>query len=261
MFNVLRIGSSGMKAEQKSMDNIADQIANVSTDGYKKKRIDFNELLMNKIDGSQVKLSANAKNPGINAGAKSDISKIDFSQGEILPSENNFHIALEGAGFFGVFTKQGNLLLTRNGGFHQNSDKSVTDDSGNRLSIEYTVPEDKWPQSTDISINKNGLITTADSSGNVEELGKVILYMPENDDSLISLGKGDYIQEKGATLFNSKDNADKNYGDVRQKALESSNVDMIQSMTDMIATQRSYQANAKSIETTDEMLSEINSVL
>jgi len=261
MFNGLKIGSSGMRTAQNVMDNVADQIANAATSGYKKKQVDFTSLLMNKIGDTQVELSVNSKDIGINIGSKAVLSKTDFRQGGIAPSEGDFHMAVEGKGFFGVVTKEGNLVLTRNGGFHMNADFSITDDAGNQLSMETYLPQNQWPDGSKLNINEEGFITTVDVENQIVGLGRVIVYSPENNDELISLGEGKYTQTNGLALFNSVDNPDRTFGDIRHKAIENSNVDTLQSMTDMLTTQRAYQANARSTTTADTMLDVINQIL
>jgi flagellar basal-body rod protein FlgG len=160
-----------------------------------------------------------------------------------------------------VVSQQGELMLTRNGAFHQNADNSVTDDSGNRLSMDCYVPPAQWPQSSEVRIGTDGAITAIGEQGSILQLGKVIIYAPENSDELVSLGEGRYAQKQGLPLYNSADNPEIGYGALRQKALESSNVDTIKSMTDMIMTQRAYQVNAKSITTADDMLEVINTIV
>lgn len=261
MFNGLRIGSTGMKSSQHVMDNVADQIANSATDGYKKKQVNFSELLMNQIGRNQVQLSADAEGSGISAGSKAIFSKTDFSQGTVTPSAGSFHLAVEGRGFFGVVSPEGDLMLTRNGAFHQNADHSVTDDSGNLLSMEITVPLTQWPEGTAVRISEEGVATARNAQGETVELGRVILYLPENSDELVSIGEGRYVQPDNLALYSSADNPERGFGDLRQNALEHSNVDTIQSMTDMIVTQRAYQMNAKSVTTADDMLQVINTIL
>ena len=261
MFNGLKIGSSGMRTAQNVMDNVADQITNASTSGYKKKQVDFTSLLMNKIGDTQVELSANAKEAGINIGSKAIFSKTDFRQGGIAPSEGDFHMALEGNGFFGVANKEGELLLTRNGGFHMNADFSITDDSGNLLSMETYFPQNQWPDGSKLNINEEGIITTMGDENQIVALGRVIVYSPENNDELISVGEGKYVQPNGLALYNAIDNPDRTYGAIRHKAIENSNVDTLQSMTDMLTTQRAYQANARSVTTADTMLDVINQIV
>lgn len=261
MFNGLRIGSTGMKSSQHVMDNVADQIANSSTDGYKKKQVNFSELLRNEIGRNQVEITENGAGSSISAGSKVIFSKTDFSQGTVIPSAGSLHLAIEGRGFFGVVTSEGNLMLTRNGAFHQNADHSITDDQGNLLGMELTVPLEQWPESAAVRISQEGVATTRNAGGETVELGRVILYLPGNSDELVSIGEGRYVQPDNLALYNSADNPERGFGALRQNALEHSNVDTIQSMTDMIVTQRAYQMNAKSVTTADDMLQVINTII
>lgn len=261
MFNGLRIGTTGMKTAQRVMDNVADQIANSETNGYKKKEVNFSELLRNKIGANQVQLSENAANAAIGAGSRAVVSKTNFAQGMIGESSGIYHMAIEGNGYFGVNDSEGNLMLTRNGAFQKNGDQSITDQDGNLLSMETYLPQSQWGDSQFISINSDGLISGRTADGASQSLGRVILYQVESQDQLISLGEGKYIAGNNTPLFNSTDNPGRTYGDVRQMALEKSNSDIVQSMTDMIITQRAYQVNAKSVTTADEMLEVINTIV
>lgn len=261
MFNGLRIGTTGMKTAQRVMDNVADQIANSETNGYKKKEVNFSELLRNEIGSNQVELSQNAENAAIGAGSRAVISKTNFNQGMITESEGVYHMAIEGNGYFGVTDPQGNLMLTRNGAFQKNGDQSITDEEGNLLSMETYLPQTQWGDSQFISISSEGLISGRTSEGQVQNLGRVMLYQVESQDQLVSLGEGKYMAGNNIPLYNSADDPGRAYGNVRQRALEKSNADIVQSMTDMIITQRAYQVNAKSVTTADEMLEVINTIV
>ncbi|HSL86981.1 MAG TPA: flagellar hook basal-body protein, partial [Bacteroidales bacterium] len=193
MFNGLRIGTTGMKTAQRVMDNVADQIANSDTNGYKKKEVNFSELLRNEIGENQVMLSENAENAAIGAGSRAVISKTNFTQGIIMPSEGTFHMAIEGNGYFGVSDPEGNLMLTRNGAFQKNGDQSITDESGNLLSMVTYLPQNQWGDSNQISITSEGLISGRGPAGESQVLGRVMLYQADSSDSLISLGEGKYI--------------------------------------------------------------------
>ncbi|HAE62784.1 MAG TPA: flagellar hook-basal body protein [Eubacteriaceae bacterium] len=259
MYTGLSIGKSGMRGAQNALDNTADQIANASTDGYKKKQVNFNQLLMNEIGENQVAVSPNAQNAGISAGSKAVFSKTDFNQGTLKPSSGDFHMAIEGRGFFGVTSSTGEIMLTRNGGFHQNSDNSIADDNGNLLNVDLYIPYEQWPNSEDFSVSSQGVISGLDEDGNLLELGQVLLYSPGNNDELISLGEGLYIQQPGLALYSSAEN--EGFGEIREKMLEGSNVDIGKAMAEMIVTQRTYQVNAKSVTTADEMLDVINTIV
>lgn len=260
MFNGLRIGTSGMKTAQKVMDNVADQIANLDTNGYKKKEVVFHDLLRNEIGENEVRLSQNAGNAAISAGSRASSVQTDFRQGSLVPSEGIYHLAIEGNGYFGTVKPSGDLVLTRNGAFHLNADQSITDDEGNLLSMDTYVPTTAWDHSS-LAINAEGLISGKTLDGTAQALGRVILYAPGTSDALISLGEGKYLAPEGAALANSVDDGTAAFGQVRQRALEKSNADMIRSMTDMIVTQRAYQVNAKSVTTADEMLEVINTIV
>ena len=259
MYTGLNIGKSGMRSAQKVMDNTADQIANSTTEGYKKKQVNFSQLLMNEIGDNQVEVSANAQNSGINAGSKTVFSKTDFIQGTIVPSTGDFHLAVEGRGFFGVLSPEGEMMLTRNGGFHKNADNSITDDNGNLLAMELFVPYDQWPAGEGYSVSGQGVVGSKDDEGGYLELGRIILYSPGNNDELVSVGEGRFIQQPGLPLYNSAE--DEGFGEIRQRMLEGSNVDMGKTMADMIVTQRVYQVNAKSVTTADDMLDVINTMV
>lgn len=240
MNNILSIGKSGLKSNQFKMDSIADNIANVSTNGYKNKEVAFQELL---------------NNDEINVGSKGSLSKIDFSQGTLVESPYQYNMAISGNGFFGVIGENDALLLTRNGGFHMNEDMSITDDNGYPLYIDYEIPAEEWPID-DVTISANGDIWT-----NEEELylGRVVLFYPENLDTLTQLGEGRYFPSANVALYDSLENEDL-FGQINQYFLESSNVDMTESFAEMITTQRAYSISAKAVQTTDEMMGIINNI-
>lgn len=256
MFNVLSIGKTGLNSMQKKVDSIADDLANVNTYGYKRKEISFRELLVNEISNNEVLKSANVNHGAINAGSKSEVGTINFKQGSMIKSAGDFHLAIEGEGFFGIRDKDGNLMLTRNGGFHSNGDNTVSDDRGYLLDIDFYVPFQQW-ESGSPSISKNGEITM-DLNGQREVVGKIILYNPERLDSLISLGEGRYGFPQN-TILNSSLNGGE-FGSIVQHTLESSNVEISKSITEMIVAQRSYSLNAKGIQTTDDIMSMINNI-
>src|SRR5690625_1712621 len=256
MYRLLNINRTGLRAIETKVDSLADNLSNIETYGYKAKDVTFQELLTNQVHNNDVLLSGNVNHSRINAGSKSSLTGINFQQGNITPSTGDFHLAIEGDGFFGVYDRDGNLMLTRNGGFHINADKTITDDNGNPLSMELYVPFDQWEVSQ-VKISNNGLITT-NINGEPIELGRVILYRSEVLDSLAPLGEGRYMPAANLPLYNSLESD--NFGQIIQHALEASNVELAKSMTELIIAQRAYSFNAKSLENTDEIMSLINNI-
>lgn len=238
MFNVLNVNKSGLKSMQNKMDSISDNIANLNTNGYKSKEVSFRELL---------------NNEEINAGSKSVIGKINYKQGAFIESPYDYHMAINGEGFFGVIDEENNLMLTRNGGFHKNEAGIIVDDNGYAVVVDYIEPVEEWG---------NKVIISADGTIKNNEdtiLGKIVLFKPENLDSLISLGESRYMPSGNVEIYSSLED-NENFGEIAQHFLESSNVDIIGSLADMITTQRAYSLNAKAVQTTDEIMNMINGI-
>lgn len=257
MNSILNIGKTGLHSVQRKMNAISDDIANVNTYGYKRKDIGFQELLNNEIHENDVVLSGNAADKNINMGAKSSIASVNFEQGAIIDSPREFDLAIEGQGFFGLVDGEGNLSLTRNGNFHLNPDGTLTNGIGYYLDIDYNLQPENWPEG-DITIANNGEIFH--QAGNQStNLGRIVLYSPTVLDSLVPLGEGRYLATDNINLYNSTDYPDA-FGDIRQNALEASNVNLAKSLSDMIAFQRSYSLNLKAVQTTDEIMSMINNI-
>lgn len=238
MYNVLNVGKSGLKSMQYKMDSVADNIANVNTNGYKGTEVSFQELL---------------NNEEINAGSKSIIGKVNFQQGNLVESPFDYHMAISGDGFFGVVDENDNLMLTRNGGFHMDENGIICDDNGYPLVVEYIVPVEEWEGK--VNISTDGSIM--DNENTI--LGKVLLFRPENLESLTPLGEGRYLPSGDVELYDSMENSE-NFGEINQYFLEGSNVDIVESLADMITTQRAYSLNAKAVQTTDDIMSIINGI-
>ena len=183
------------------------------------------------------------------------VIQINFKPGNLIESPFDYHMAISGEGFFGVIDENNNLMLTRNGSFHMNGNYTITDDNGYPLVAEYYTPIEEWGDN--INISANGEITDEKSDEMI--LGKVILFKPQNLDSLVSLGEGRYLPSGNVELLDSMEN-DEVFGDINQHFLEASNVDIIESLADMISTQRAYSLNAKAIQTTDDIMGLINDI-
>jgi flagellar basal-body rod protein FlgG len=246
MYKILSTGKAGMKSNQFKMDAIADNIANVSSNGYKNKDVAFQELLTN---------------DEINVGSKANLARHNLTQGVFTESAYDYHMAIAGDGFFGLLDEDSVLMLTRNGAFHMDGEKNIVNDQGYPVYIDYTIPKEEWPDKG-ISIASNGEIrATVETGTDIEQifLGRIVLFTPGNTDSLISLGEGRYLPPDNGQLYNSLQNEEM-FGDIHQYYLESSNVDLTQSFADMIMAQRAYSLNARAVQTTDEIMNMINDI-
>lgn len=235
----LHIGRSGLNANQRKMDSIADEISNVNTIGFKKKEISFRELL-------------NTEN--ISAGTTGLVSKVNYKQGTFIESQSPFNMAIEGDGFFGTM-RNDQIMLTRDGGFALDNENNVVDKDGNKLIIDYVVNPEEWTNEN-ITVDEEGNIYQ-NNDGKSTLLGKIVLFFPQNIDSLTPIDSGKYISN-GEVYSSREENYD--FGNIKQYFLEQSNVDLTNSLTDMLITQRAYSMSSKIVETADEIYNMTNNL-
>jgi flagellar basal-body rod protein FlgG len=240
MLNILGIGRSGLRANQFKLDALADEIANVNTDGYKAKKVSFQELLIDE---------------DTSVGTRASLSKTDFSQGILKETGQKWDLAIEGPGFFGIGDENGNIALTRNGAFRMNGDGILTDEKGNKVEVEYLEGYEE--------VNHQSITVTGDGEllsikdGAAETVGRITLFIPENPNSMLHLGEGMFLPQAGAEVLNSQNSGD-SIGMIHSGFLEGSNADITKAMTEMIVTQRSYSLNAEAVRSTDDLMRLVN---
>lgn len=260
MIRGLYTAASGMTAQQHQIDVTSNNIANVNTSGFKKDRAEFQDLMYQRLNYTGGATSENTRNPtGIDVGLGVRVSGIQksFTQGEIQTTGNVLDIAIEGDGFFKVTMPDGDTAYTRNGGFKVNSEGSIVNGNGYLLDPEIVIPDNFL----DITVAQDGTVTGVDpTTGLEEELGQITLADFINPAGLRPIGE---------TLFQvstaSGDPIDgipteENFGGLRQGMIEMSNVSLVTEMVDLITAQRAYEAGAKAIQTTDTMLSKVNTL-
>lgn len=258
MIRSLYTGTTGMNSQQLSMDVIANNLANVSTTGFKKSTTDFQDLLYEtiKVPGSQT--SADTQSPtGIMVGMgvrPAAVTKV-FSQGELIQTENELDVAIEGEGFFEIELPNGNSGYTRSGAFKRDSDGNITNSNGYLIIPSITIPDN----SRQITISETGVVS-AILAGDTEstEVGNLELVTFTNNAGLSAEGNNLYVETGASGTPSSGTPGDDGYGILIQTFLEGSNVNIVQEMANMITTQRAYEINSKSIQTSDEMMQTTN---
>lgn len=251
MIRNLQIGKAGLDAFQKKMDSIANNIANVQTTGYKKQNVDFEDLFYDTMDGKGIPLSQEAKEKGLEIGLGSKIKgeyRV-FEQGNLEESPNPLDLAIKGEGFFGVYDKEGNLMLTRDGNFSLDKNGYLVDKYGNRVALDSNRSLSQWSRE-ELRIDGEGNIIAS----NNQRIDKILLYSVEDKSLLVSKGNNNYqvVGQKWIT------NRNRDLGEIKQGYLEKSNVDIGNEMIQMIITQRAYQMNIKSVQSADEMWTMVN---
>ena len=254
MSNAMHVAKTGLNAQNTRMQVIANNLANVNTTGFKRDRANFESLLYQVIKDSGVQTSGETKtNSAFSVGTGVRIINADklFSQGNIVSSENSLDVSIDGSGFFQVLMPDGRIGYTRNGAFGRSAEGLLTTASGYVVQPEVAIPEGV----TNINISADGIVTV-ENPGEVEaeEVGQFQLASFPNPRGLQPIGQSMLIETPAsgpAVIANPYQNG---FGSLVQGALESSNVNVVQELVDMIETQRAYEVNSKAISGVDDML-------
>jgi flagellar basal-body rod protein FlgG len=254
MHPALWISKTGLDAQQMDVRMISNNLANVSTIGYKKDRPIFEDLLYQNVlqAGSQYNQSTEVPSglmlgTGVNPVATQKM----FIQGNIINTENSLDLAINGRGFFQVLQVDGTLQYTRDGQFQINSTGNIVTANGLLLQPTITIPND----AQSLSIGVDGTVTvTLPGTTTTSTLGQLQLADFINPAGLQPMGNNLYgeTMASGTPILNTPTTT--GMGALMQGNLESSNVNVVEELVRLIETQRAYEMNAKSIETVDGML-------
>jgi len=254
MMQSLRIAATGMNAQQLNVDVLSNNIANVNTTAFKRGAPAFTDLMyQNRIGVGAITSGAGTLAPtglqiglGVNVGS---VYKI-MEQGTVSNTGNDFDLAMSGRGFFRVNMPDGTISYTRDGTFQINQDGQLVTKEGYTVDPAITVPAD----ATDFTVTKTGVVS-AKVAGVVTELGTITVSMFTNEAGLESVGDNYYVETEASGAPVDTNLAENGAGTIVQGALETSNVDPIESITRLITAQRAYEMNSKIITAADQMLS------
>ena len=247
--------ATGMEAQQLNLNTIANNLANVNTTGFKRSKIEFQDLLYQKPRSAGAEAAGGNVIPtGIEIGNGSRVaatSKV-FTQGQVTQTGKELDIAIQGDGFFEVQRPDGTTAYTRDGSFNLNaSGQVVTSDGLPVLSGFQAVPTG----TTSISVAETGEVTVEGPSGS--QTYRISLTRFANPAGLKSLG-GNLYEETNASGTPEQGNpGEQGFGQVLQRYLEGSNVNIVEEMVNLIVAQRAYEISSKSIQTSDEMLQNV----
>ncbi len=257
--------ATGMKSLQMAIDTVANNLSNVNTTGFKRQRIEFKDLLYEKLDfrdGNDDGLGVPV-NLEVGHGVTPSATVRQFEQGSLMPTENQLDVAIEGEGFFEVIDDNGQIYYTRDGSF-----KFGLTESGNRLvtSEGYLVQGvdgeiNLEGEYNDVSIDQRGIISVKyndSEDGSYTEIGQLKLVKVPNPAGMVSHGLNLYktTAASGAAAVPEDESA----GEVMQGYIETSNVQVVEEMINMITMQRAYEINSKAIQTSDQMLELANNL-
>ncbi len=258
MLRSLYTAATGMIAQQMQIDVTSNNIANVNTIGYKKQRAEFADLMYQTMEYAGTSTSMDTVSPtGIEVGLgvrPTAISK-QFTQGNFKETSNPLDMAITGQGFFQIELPDGETAYTRNGSFKLDDEGSIVNSDGYKMIPEMTIPDD----ATQISIGSDGTVSIL-QAGQTEmaDIGQIELANFINPAGLHSLGDNNFIDTSASGDVIVGTPGLDGFGQTKQNFVEMSNVQLVEEMTDLITGQRAYEANSKSITTSDEMLQTIN---
>lgn len=258
MIRSLYTSATGMKANQLYIDNISNNLANVNTTGYKKSKLEFQELLYQTLVEPGSSAADGAKSPAglqLGLGVRSAANQKMFGQGNLQETKNPFDLAITGEGFMQVQMPSGEIGYTRDGSIKVSSDGTLVTSQGYPLEPQITVPDGGH----DIQVDASGKVSVilADS-GTTEEIGQIEMAKFLNEGGLKSLGNNLYQASSASGDPETGTPGTNGMGTLAQGFLEASNVELVEEMVNMIVAQRAYEISAKAIQTSDSMLQMAN---
>ncbi len=260
MLKSLNTAATGMKAQQTNMDVIANNIANVSTTGFKKARAEFEELMYQTVKEPGAATGANSVSPTgvqIGLGVKTNSIQRDFAQGSTTVTKNALDVEIQGTGFFPVQLPSGQIAYTRDGSLKKGPNGRIQDKNGNVLQPEITIPRG----STGVEISGDGQVKIINGLNTVpQSVGQMQLVNFINPAGLKSVGMNLFIPTNASGLPQQGVPGTSGMGIVAQGQLETSNVNIVDEMVNMIGAQRAYETNSKVIQASDQMLQYMNNL-
>lgn len=261
MLPSLWIAKTGLEAQQTKMGVISNNLANVSTTGFKRDRAIFEDLIYQNVRQAGAQSSQDTTLPTglmIGTGVRTVATEKLHTQGNVMQTGNALDLAIQGRGFFQVLRPDGSLAYTRDGSFKIDSQGQVVTSNGYQLQPALTIPDDA--QSVTIGVDGIVSITTAGASAPTQ-LGTVQLADFINPSGLQPIGENLYVETGASGDPQTSNPGLSGLGTLNQGMLEASNVNTVEELVNMIETQRAYEINSKAISTSDQMLQYVNQQL
>ena len=258
MIRALYTAASGMNAKQANIDNIAHNLANVNTTGFKKSRVEFEDLVYQKIKAAGSPSSSEGESPvGLEAGlgSRAVATARNFTSGNLRSTGSPLDIAIEGNGFFQVSIPGGETGYMRSGMFHISGQGEVVTNEGYQLQPNLSIPAN----ATSITISKDGIVSvTVPGQGTPQQVGTLELAQFQNPAGLEARGGNLFVVTNASGDPTTGVPGTDGLGTLVQGFVEDSNVSVVEEMVNMILGQRAYEANSKVIRAADEMLQQVN---
>ncbi len=253
MLRSLWIAKTGMESQQTNIDVISHNLANVSTNGFKRSRPVFEDLIYQTLRQPGAQASQQTQVPSglqIGTGARPVATERIHIQGNLQQTGNSLDLAIQGTGFFQVQLADGTLAYTRDGSFQVNSEGTLVTANGDILQPQVTIPID----AISVTIAKDGTVTVTQPGPTTATQGPIQLTNFINPAGLQSVGDNLYMETVASGTPNTSNPGINGLGTLQQGFVETSNVNVVEELVNMIQAQRAYELNSKSIQASDQML-------
>ncbi|CAK0761488.1 flagellar basal-body rod protein FlgG [Gammaproteobacteria bacterium] len=259
MNRALWIAKTGLDAQQTRMAVVSNNLANVSTTGFKKGRAIFEDLLYQNVRQPGAQSSQNTLLPSglsLGAGVRTVATEKLFSQGNIIQTENSLDVAVNGRGFLQILRPDGTIAYTRDGSFQLDNQGQMVTSGGLLLQPSITVPAN----AQSVTIGSDGAVSIQlAGQAAPQQLGNLQLADFVNPAGLQAIGDNLFQETAASGAPQTATPGLNGMGTILQGSVESSNVNVVEEMVNMIETQRAYEMNSKAISTTDQMLGYLSS--
>jgi len=255
----LSIAATGMLAQQRNVEVVSNNLANMNTTGYMRRRTEFHDLLYQNLRrvGSTSSDAGTIVPSGVQLGLGVKLAAVYriHEQGNLNPTDNAFDIAVQGRGFFQIQMPNGDTAYTRDGTFQLNADGQIVTHDGYAVIPNINVPNN----AVDVAINGSGeVLVKLDGQVAYSNVGQLQTAIFANDTGLESIGSNLYLETPASGNATTGTPGSTGFGTVLQGFLETSNVNAVEEISNLISAQRAYEMNSKVIQTSDEMMGTIS---
>jgi len=261
MIRALYTAASGMNAQQDNIDNVAHNLANVNTTGFKKSRVEFEDLVYQetKVPGTPTSTTGEAPiGLATGLGVRPVASARDFSRGNMRSTGGPLDLAIEGDGFLQITRPTGDIAYTRAGALHLNQDGGIVTADGYPIEPAITIP----PNATSVTMSKDGIVSVAiPGQQAAQQVGTIELATFQNPAGLDALGGNLFKATTASGEPQVGTPGTDARGTIAQGFVEDSNVSVVEEMVNMILGQRAYEANSRVVRAADEMLQQVNTMV
>ncbi|GAB3537568.1 flagellar basal-body rod protein FlgG [Noviherbaspirillum agri] len=258
MIRSLWISKTGLDAQQTQMDVISNNLANVSTSGFKRSRAVFEDLLYQTLRQPGAQSSQQTQLPSglqIGTGVRPVATERIFTQGNLQQTGNDKDVAIQGDGFFQIMMPDGTTAYTRDGSFQIDSQGQLVTSSGFPVQPAITIPAN----ASNLTIARDGTVTVSQPGTTAPvQLGALQLVTFINPAGLEAKGENLYVETAASGTPNTNAPGTNGAGLLAQRYVETSNVNVVEELVNMIQTQRAYEINSKAISTSDQMLQRLS---